>query len=118
MTTSKQTVRAQLGASSNAASRTILWLLSRTALFALCTGLSVFAYKDVVDAGFASDDLSIWLNIARDQPFNDFTYGSLGATFFRPMVPVLLYVTYQFVGLDPFAFHVLNVVGHGLTAGM
>jgi hypothetical protein len=114
----KQIVKEQLGASSNTAGGVAVRLLAKIALFALTIGASIFAYRNVLYAGFASDDLSIWLNIATDQPFNDFTYGSLGATFFRPMVPVLLYVTHQFVGLDPFAFHLLNVIVHGLTAGV
>lgn len=97
--------------------RAAAWL-GGAAVFACAIGLSLFAFRGTLHAPFASDDLAIWGELSRGTPFNLFTFGSLGASFFRPAVPALLYLVYSQVGTDPWVFHGLQAVLHGLTAGL
>lgn len=97
--------------------RAAAWL-GGAAVFACTIGLSLFAFRGTLNAPFASDDLAIWGEISRGTPFNLFTFGSLGATFFRPVVPAVLYLVYSQIGTEPWVFHALQAVLHGLTAGL
>ena len=73
--------------------------------------LIVVAYVSILHTDFILDDIPAILN----NP----TIGDADAIFAAPLYflrPLTLYVSYLFGGLDPFAYHILNVVFHFCNA--
>lgn len=85
---------------------------SITALVFILLGL--IAYANILDAFFLSDDFELVNLVRTGGPFGVWTHAVSG--FFRPLISLSLFLDYRFYGLNPFGFHLTNVVLHALNA--
>ncbi len=76
-----------------------------------CLGLA--AYTPSIAAWFSAEELT-GIFIVRHDPFNLWS-GRGGPGFFRPVIPMILWVWHYLFGLEPRPYHLLNLTVHLLN---
>ncbi len=76
--------------------------------------LGLIAYANILNTFFLSDDFELVNLVRTGGPFGVWTHTGNG--FFRPLISLSLFLDYRFYGLNPFGFHLTNVVLHALNA--
>jgi tetratricopeptide (TPR) repeat protein len=81
--------------------------------------LVVVAYSSVINAGFIwDDDKHLTRNACIVGPLGFQDIWTFAHAFYYPLVLTTFWSLHKFVGLDPWPYHLLNVVLHGLSAVM
>src|SRR5450432_49094 len=114
-----------LAKSEDASSPAIRWALALAGIILLC-GIVGGVYARGLNAPFIFDDLDsvvdnasivrlwpLWGTAAHPGPLNPPPYSSTSA---RPLVNLSLAINYYFGQIDPFGYHIFNLIAHLLSA--
>ncbi len=90
--------------------------LSRRAALFLVVGLALLAYANTLSNGFAFDDVTL---IEQNPQVTELRWGEmLGRSGYRPFRTFTYALNYWLGGLDPFGYHLVNLLLHGANAAL
>jgi protein O-mannosyl-transferase len=89
-------------------------MLKNKKLFFLLPLLSFLVYAPSLFHFFVSDDFFLIEAVKSDGPLGIWT--SAGEMFFRPIISITVWINYHLFGLNPFGYHLTNLIFHAANS--